>query len=185
MSFTTLESVKLFLSKEELTPLQENQVAGLITMVDEVICNYCGWPMLAADYEGEEYDGNGTTELDLGRYPLNSVTQVLLADEDVTADIKVSRKDGIILFADNATVFTSGRLNVEVDFNAGYAEGSIPKDLEYAANYLVVINLNQIEDGTIGLKSDKLEDVTTEFNYADLPKLVTRVLDRYRLVRIV
>ena len=180
MSLTTVDNVMAFMSKESFTPLQTLTVQQLIPLVDEIIVNYCGWNLLAKTYEGEQYNGNGSAELDLLAAPVTTVTKVLVDGTDVIADIKVGKKEGVLLLTTGS--FTVGRLNVEVDFTAGYDETTSPGDLQYAANYLVVINMTQAEDGTFGVKSDKLKDSTTEFNTNDLPPLVTRVLNRYRRI---
>ena len=178
MSFTTVDDVKLFLNKESLTPFETAQVERLIPHVDAVINNYCGWNLLASDYENY-YNGDGTATLDLKVYPLNTLTSVTLDDEDITSDVTYISKDGVLTYG---SVFTSGTNNVKVVFNAGFV--TVPQDLQYAADYLVVVNFNRITQENIGISRGKFNNVEVDFNPDDLPKLVTRVLDRYRHVSI-
>lgn len=182
MSFTDKDRVMLFLSKEALTPLQDAQADMLIEMVDGVIENYCGWKILASDYVGLEFDGNGLAELDLQVYPINTVTTVLLDGTDITTDVKVNKPGGTLIYTGNT--FTTGRLNVSVDFNAGFTPDKIPTDLTYVATFLVVHNMNRIALKMVGVKSGKHEDTSIEFDTTDLPKTVTNTLDRYRLLRV-
>lgn len=178
MSFTTVSDVKLFLNKETLTPFETAQVERLIPHVDGIITNYCGWNLQAEDYVNQ-YNGDGTNILDLKVYPLNTLTKVLLDDEDITTDVAYNAKDGVLTY-DNT--FTSGTNNVEVTFNAGFV--TIPQDLQYAADYLVVVNFNRITQENIGISKGKFNNVEVEYNPDDLPKLVTRVLDRYRHISV-
>ena len=143
MSFTTVESVRLFMSRDTFTVEEIAQIEALITQIDDVIENYCGWKMLARDYVNERYDGTGISELDLKVYPINSLTKVVVDGTDVTSQIELIENDGLLIYTDRTTVFTAGRYNVKVDCNAGYNEVNTPPAITYAANYLIAINFNR------------------------------------------
>lgn len=191
MSFTTVDGVKAFLNKATLTVDQTALVQMLIGLVDGVICSYCGWTMLAKDYPAKKYDGNGQSEMDLGVYPINALTQVLVYDDltyatftDQTDNVVHVDEEGILIFKDSGTTFTSGRLNVAVTFNAGFNDTNMPSELTYAANYLVALEFNRIDAESIGVASEKFNQVEVEYQGTDIPQLVKRVLDRYRAVHI-
>ena len=180
MSFTTVEAAILFCNQDidALSDMQQAQVSAMILYIDGVICNYCGWNLLATDYVNKRFDGDGSTSIDLRVNPINSVLQVRerasdLTFTDYTSQIEIFPEDGVIQLLPTAGVsFTAGIKNEFVSFNAGFTEGSIPYDLQYAANYLV------------GVKAQKNTAIDIDFNSIELPLLVQRVLDRYRLVSI-
>ena len=184
MSFTTVDSVKVFLGKETLTAMEYSQIEMLIGLIDGVISNYCGWNVLAADYTDELLDGNGGSSLDLKVYPVASVAKILVNAIDVTAAVTVNKKEGTLLYPNSSGTFTAGTQNISVTFRGGYEDVSIPADLTYAANYLVTISFNRIDAGNIGVKNEGFNNITVEYDNEDIPKLVKRVLDRYRRVSI-
>lgn len=184
MACTTVEKVKLFLNRTELTLLETAQVEMLIDLVDGVITSYCGWNLLAADYTDRVFTGNGTSSADLKVYPINSVTSVTQNGEDITSQVSVSVEDGYLYFpSDAGTVFTSGS-TLKVTFNGGLTDDMIPNDLVYAATYLVVINMKRIAQDTIGIAEGKFNTIEVKYDSTDIPVLVKRVLDRYRQVSI-
>lgn len=194
MSFATVAAVKTYLNKDVLTEAQTATVNALIPLIDGVVQNYCGWNMLAKDYTAKKFNGNGDTELDLGVYPVNSFTQVRIYDDltytsftDYTTEIVAAEDEGILLFKDGSTVFTSGRRNVSVTFNAGFTETMLAgdnNDLRYAASYLVALEFTKIDKETIGVEEQKFNNLEEKFDGNDLPVLVKRVLDRYRKILV-
>jgi hypothetical protein len=191
MSFTTVAAVTTFLNKETLTAFETNIVSMLIPFVDGVINNYCGTNLLSTDYVEKRFDGTGGDTLDLGVYPINTVTSVKFREDattftDVTTSCYFENNDGLLRLDEYAdvTTFTSGTRNVFVTFNAGYVDGSVPSDLSYAASYLVAINFKRIANEYLGIEEGKFSEVDFKFDPLELPLLVKRVLDRYRVVAI-
>lgn len=189
MAFTTVDTVKLYLNKTNLT-LQESQIVDmLISMVDGQIESYCGWEMLAKDYTNVTVDGNGESELDLGVLPINTVTLVKIDDgagtvTTVTSEVKLKADEGIIYLPDTATLtsFTSGTRNVTLTYNAGYS--TIPSELVFAATQLVVIQFNRIIQENIGVVEEENPKVKVKYDKTDIPESVQRILNRYRKVYI-
>lgn len=186
MSFTNLDTVTLYLNREELTLLESQQVEMLIKQVDGIISNYCGWDMLASE-RVKRLNGNGTADLDLGAYPLNSLTHVKYNDGtgwvDVTTDCDLIASEGIIsLFSDSAsiTTFPAGTRNVEVSANLGYSAEAMPWELTYAASMLVITLFNRITTENIGVNKERFEQDEVEYSSVDIPPGVAKVLDRYR-----
>lgn len=186
MSFTTPAKVKLMLGKDTLSAMETAQIEMLISLIDGVINSYCGWTLLATDYTAKAYDGRGTDTLDLGVYPINSVTTVydVTQDLDITTAVTPNNTEGTLKYPLSSGTFSTGSENIQVTMNAGFADDAIPNELVYAANYLVVINFNRIKEGTIGVASEKFNDIAATYDSEDIPKLVKRVLDRYRKVAI-
>lgn len=190
MHFTTVDQVQAFLNREELTPSQASTVQMLIGLVDGVICNYCGWQMLATAYTAKRFNGTGLSELDLRVYPLNEVTKVLLDGVEITDTVELISDEGLLALTDGST-FSEGTRNVVVDFNGGFDPENIPSELaqpwaslQYAATYLVAINFTRIDAENIGVASEKFNQVEVKYDPTDIPVLVKRVLDRFRRVSI-
>jgi len=180
MSFTTLENVRMFLSKPSLDPDTELPLIELlIRCVGGVIENYCGWPILAKSYI-RKYSGDGTKLLDLGVHPLNVVTSCMIGEEERIGDVTVSYEDGELYM--DSTSFTSGTRNITVTFNAGYINP--PQDLVYAATWMVCHNYRLVDEESIGVKSESFQKLQVDFDPGELPPFVQRVLDRYKKVKV-
>jgi hypothetical protein len=117
---------------------------------------------------------------------------VLIDGTDMTTSVDILASEGILLLtADAGQSFTTGRLNVSIDYNAGFDPANIPTELaldwaaiQYAANYLVTINFNRIDGENIGVATEKFNQVEVKYDPTDIPVLVKRVLDRFRLISI-
>jgi hypothetical protein len=192
MSYTTKEDVALFLNRDidELSVMELAQIELLLPYADGLINNYTGWNMLSTDYVDKRYDGNGTNTLDLRLNPVNTVTQIRIRETDgtftdVTAGVEIL-EGGVIQFLPYATtsvvLFTAGVKNIFVTFNAGYVV--IPNELAYAANYLVALHYNKVIDENIGSDDEKFEGVTFKNTDMVLPKPVSHLLDRFRLISV-
>lgn len=195
MSFTDLDTVMLFLTKDSLNPKEELQVGMLITQIDGLIENYCGWDMLAKSYTNVKFNGTGEAQLDLKVYPINSLTKVEVSDGsttyDVTSTVESIADSGILYFPSGATSditnFIAGTQNITLSFNAGfgYNGAAIPNALQMAATELVVIYFNRIVLENIGVKRERFEQDEVEYDKTDIPSGVARRLDRYRRFIIV
>lgn len=186
MSLTTEDSVKFFLSKETLTTFQSDLVQVLIDLIDGVICSYCGWNLLETSYVSKLYDGNGLSELDLKVYPVTQLLSVydVGSDSDITSTVNLDSENGSIYYASGGTKFTAGLKNIKVSFTAGYTELTAPAALVYAANYLVAVNFNRLQSESLGVAEQKFNQIEVKYTADDLPPLVTRMLDRYRVISI-
>ncbi len=193
MSFTTVDNVKMFLNAEDLSVFETATINMLIPMVDGVIKNYCGWNLLETDYEDKLFDGTGGSTLDLRVYPINSVDAIYEIDTDgnetdvlpeLVAEYDV--EDSYIRFkiGSDYTSFTAGTKNYKITFNAGFSTINMPSELSYAASYLVAINYNKFTNDMIGVAEAKFKDIDMKLDSVELPVLVKRVLDRYRIISI-
>jgi hypothetical protein len=193
MSFTTVDNVKMFLNTEELSVFETGIINMLIPMVDGVIKNYCGWNLLETDYTDKLFDGTGTGTLDLRVYPINSIDSLIEistdgVETDVTDELVTSydSEDSYLRFKSGSdiTSFTAGTKNYKATFNAGFTTLNMPSELTYAASYLVTINYNKITNDMIGVSEGKFNEISAKFDSVELPVLVKRVLDRYRIISI-
>lgn len=193
MSFTTVDNVRMFLNTDSLSVFETGIINMLIPMVDGVIKNYCGWNLLETDYTEKLFDGTGTGTLDLRVYPINSITSVIEIDTDGVETELIAElvteydiEDSYIRFKTGSdyTSFTAGTKNYKITFNAGFTTLIMPSELVYAASYLVTINYNKITNDMIGVSEGKFNEITAKFDTVELPVLVKRVLDRYRIISI-
>jgi hypothetical protein len=182
MTFTTPEKVALFLNRVSLTPFETEQINFLIESIDGVVKNYCGWEILAKDYTAV-LDGPGETTLRLWTYPINSVSLLEVGGTDLTPFAEISRDDGELYFPSTTGFsFTAGTRNIRIQYNAGYQTS--PPDLTHAATYLVVLMFNRAILENVGVTLERGIDVHVEYDPTELPVLVRRVLDRYRVVKV-
>jgi hypothetical protein len=184
MSFTTIDKVTNFLNRNTsgLGVDETNILNMLILNIDGVIRNYCGWAVLAQDYD-KLFDGNGSEVLDLKVYPINTLTKLEIDDVDYTSEVTLNVEDGELYFLTTAgQKFTAGYRNVHAEFNAGLVE--VPSDLEFAASWLVVTYFNRIDLENIGVLKERFNDTEVEYDTTDLPVLVKHTLDRYRKIGI-
>ena len=181
MAFTTTAKVQLLLNKTTLSANETALVNALIPMVDGVIKNYCGWEILAKDYVAKKYSGNGTSTLDLRVFPINSLTSLLVGTTNQTTAVSINAEDGELYFA-AGTTFTEGTLNITATFNAGYTV--TPDDLNYAATWLVIENFKRVTEETIGIESQKFNDIEVKYTSTDIPVMVKHTLDKYRYIGV-
>lgn len=190
MSFTTVDKCAIFLNKETLTTMEEDVIGMMIPMMDGVINNYCGTNLLATDYTDRKYSGSGSDILDTKLYPINSITSVKIREDvstftDVTTSVYTM--EDTYLYLDqygDTTSFPAGTHNIYVTFNAGFAEDAMPGELSYAASYLTTLNANKILREMAGIQEGDFRQLNFKTDSIELPVLVKRVLDRYRVVTV-
>lgn len=190
MSFTTVTKCTTFLNKETLSSMEEDVIGMMIPMMDGVINNYCGTNLLATDYTDRRYSGSGSDTLDTKLYPINSITSVRIREDistftDVTTSVYTM--DDTYLYLDqygDTTSFPAGTHNIYVTFNAGFQEDNMPGELAYAACYLVTTNANKVLREMTGIQEGDFSQITFKMDSIELPVLVKRVLDRYRVVTV-
>ena len=191
MSFTTIDEVAFYVNtpKDLLSIENTAQISAMILYVDGLINNYCGWDMLAVDYEDKRYSGNGSSELDLRIFPINELLQCRVRGTDgvftdITADLEIL-EGGVLSFLPTASTMTSfpaGKSNIYVSFNAGYVD--VPSELAYIATHLVSLNYNRTSQETFDMKTEGFEQKTTTYSEIEIPYLMRRALDRYRLLSV-
>lgn len=190
MSFTTVTKCTTFLNKETLSSMEADVIGMMIPMMDGVINNYCGTNLLATDYTDRRYSGSGSDTLDTKLYPINSITSVRIREDistftDVTTSVYTM--DDTYLYLDqygDTTSFPAGTHNIYVTFNAGFQEDNMPGELAYAACYLVTTNANKVLREMTGIQEGDFSQIKFKMDSIELPVLVKRVLDRYRVVTV-
>lgn len=140
----------------------DDRIAAMIPQVQDIVEQEIGAKLDRADYT-ELFDGQGLQDLIVRRLPINSITSVKLSADTTTpvtldADTYVHDGDRTISRTPRDTgarsgvdewgrpistlrnpypVFTYGRQNVEVVYNAGYDTADVPQGLKRAAFWLL------------------------------------------------
>lgn len=139
--------------------------------------------LLARDYT-EDYDGQALNELVLNEYPVNSITSIYIdADRDFTSDTELTDDyyiyyDDIGVVVRTNGVFTKGRKNVRITYNAGLT--TIPEDLKQSAAEMVLWLLKRETSNQIGVKSNTSPDGVNTAMELSMPLSVRTVWDLYR-----
>jgi uncharacterized phiE125 gp8 family phage protein len=135
---TTLNNLKLFLGINTANTDDDTLLTNLISMVSADIENECQRTFLATNHT-EYYKGDGTSQLLVKQYPVNSVTsiyddtdRVWGSDTQIDAtEISISdRIGGLIILEDDIFSESDDVENIKITYNAGYS--TIPSDLEQA-----------------------------------------------------
>lgn len=111
----------------------------------------------------ELYDGTGDRFLILDNVPLVSVD---LVTDDIDRELLeyYSELDSDIVMADKGSgeiefpdqLFTAGARNWYIEYQAGYADADMPKELKYVAIELAVKQFQDIRDARIGIATKNI-----------------------------
>lgn len=197
-ALTTLTAVKDQLRLRD--DAQDLFLMRNINAVSDVIARYCGRHFERADYV-ERYRGHSRQRLMLNQYPVLAVTGVRVDGSDLSPEEYVVLADEGVLYHETGWPWsghfaglvgepTAPRLNIEVEYTAGYV---LPKDEDPEANPPVVRTLPyDLEDACISLVAVRYEmrgsehmrretigPLTSEF-LDGAPARIRDVLDHYR-----
>lgn len=178
---TTLAAVKQQFEIKNST--DDDLLERLISAASAFIGDYTGRGSMISAAATEYYDGTGSAVLMLRRYPITAVAALKINGSSVAA-AQPYPKEGF--FFDQQSVMLRGYLfqrglqNIEVSYTAGYAQDSIPADLQQACIDLVGFkykNRQHIDETTKGLAG-----TTTSYIQDELPKNLRLMLDNFRRV---
>lgn len=178
---TTLANVKEYIDIKSEDTAFDSLIERLIEASTTQIESYCGRVFQIQDYS-ESCDGNASDILFLNHTPIVSVGSLSIDDEDIDATEFKVYDDYVRLVA---RLFTPGKLNVSVEYSAGYFDPqteSPPSDLEDACIQLVAFKFNL--RAADGLAQSRVNEIT--YSYVDLaiPLSVAVILDKYRRLRV-
>jgi hypothetical protein len=167
-------------------------IGTLITQASAFIATFTDRSFTGAVARTEIRNGPGGTELFLAEGPVTAITFTSSSDTGLAIDnrpIPAQPADGQpgYFLVDNGLlclsgyVFTRGKRNVRVKYQAGYA--SIPKDIEQACIELVVAAYKRVpRDPGVETLTEPKSGVVHRFSVNDLPAYAQRVIDQYRKV---
>lgn len=138
----------------------DTQLTEWIAAMSEFIDNYVGYPVFTETPSTRLYDGNGKTELLIGA--VNTITEVTVDDVVFTpiqapynSDTKTS-----LIYRDNC--FPVDYANVSVT-GIHCLRTTLPNDLKLACAILVAGIVNQSNNQTEGVKSEKIGDYSVTY----------------------
>ena len=177
----TLAEVKAVLKPN--TDDDNDLITTLITRKQKAAEGFVGYPFDKADYTEEKYDGDNKHYLYVRKLPINSVTELKIvsfdgqSSEEITSSYyKIYSEEGMIY---SLHELTKGIKNIELTYNAGYADDGAPEDLKDAIIQLVCAEyiFTQIMVEEI-ISSKSLE------KKRELEKDAYIILSRYKIVKI-
>lgn len=182
MAITTLSNVKTYMRISVST--FDTNLTALVSQVDKLIKTYLGRNIEAQTGIVEYHDGDGTDEIHLNEWPSITITSV---HDDVernfnsdtliaSTDYFVDDPSGILILFNEESHFQSGKQNVKVVYNAGYA--TVPVDLVLAANKLVAHFFNK--QGADGHIQETIGSYSTSYDKKTIPDDVREILNSYR-----
>lgn len=177
MSLCTSANVKLWLSINDTN--HDTIIAALILSVDSFVNMYCNRTIEAASYT-HYFDGNGSKEMFLPEYPINSITSIHDDTERAFGAAALIASTDYVFYKESGRVvlfqggyFTEGFQNIKVVYNAGYS--SVPAAIEQAAKEIVAY---MFKIGKTKMRTVSVEEEVQQF--LDENDHVRRILDSYR-----
>ncbi len=167
----------------------EAELAQLISAASRLICQYTGRSTFAVQAYADTYDGAGKNWMLLRQWPVVSVTSIALTEWGQTTTITDPTKfqleqpipaggnQRLTLTSTPYAVFPRGRGNVQITYQAGYAE--IPYDLIQACVEIAgeaFTRRNRIGQNSVTMKDQS----TVSFSQRDMPASVATMLQSYR-----
>jgi uncharacterized phiE125 gp8 family phage protein len=188
VALVALADAKAFL---KISASTEDVIVGdIVNAVSGTINRYCGRVFLSAEYT-EFYDGTGTRELILRKFPVTSVTSLNddvnrqwtdATAKDVNSDVILDGGAGILSLWNNGGRFARGRQNVKIVYTAGYALAAIPYDVQMSCKLLASQHYRQsYAQWRRGVQSEQQGNVNTTYSNDAIPKDIAMMLDPYRV----
>ena len=202
-NFASTALVKEFLGITAST--DDTLIGNILDRTTRMIQQYCGRDLMEATYTDEPYLGDGVSmDLILRQYPLTSITSIteildLLSGSTLVLTVNLhykilhsglSENPGIVRRLDG--YWTKARVdNFLVTYVAGFASGSIPKDLVQAeidwCSYIyknrdmrVGVSSYRIGSYSVNYKDDANAGDGSGLNLGLPPSEVRMVLDNYK-----
>jgi len=169
---TTLATVKAALGL--VGSEQDALITSLISQVSQSIESFCNRSFALAA-RSEYRHGTGSTTLLLRDYPAASIQAVVINGTPLPTSAWALVDRCVVLYGYR---FTPGRLNVRIDYLAGYLQ--IPADIELSCIETVILCLKRLSHLDVASKS--LAGETVSYITADLPPSARQRLNNYRAV---
>ncbi len=178
-----LTDIRAFLDIPSGQTGKDTLLEALLDTYNKIIEDYLGVPMINTAYTAEKYDGDGTDILYLERYPIISVTTLIVDDVTITSAyyFLYSNMGKIKL---DGSIFTKDYQNISITYSAGHgaARSNIPKPLKNAL-------LSWVSRVFKGENVDFSQKFGSSFivnaNYQAMPWDIRQMLDPYKVRRYV
>lgn len=186
VALVSLADLKEYVKVSGLT--QDSILSAILNAVSQAINTYLGRVIISAT-KTEYYDGDGTDELMLARFPITSVTSLhddplrVFGDDtaiDVSADVMIEGDIGALRLWNNEGAFLRGRGNVKVVYVSGYTLANVPADLRLAClRWCATVN-QRYTHKRHDIQTQTTRDLTTTFLNRDMPEDVRQLLDPHK-----
>lgn len=135
----TVQEVLDYIKSQDRNPSTNPNASlleSLINRASDFVETYTGGPVINKTIT-VDLDGDGSDEIALPYYPVQSISSILVDGVDMTANADFY-PEGFLFFKDGNT-FNPGRKNVHVVYSAGHGAGmdEIPQDIKQAALLIV------------------------------------------------
>jgi hypothetical protein len=180
-----LADVKAYIGIAPTATADDALLASLITGASQYwLTRTCRGSLSSIQNYTERYDGTGRDELLLNYFPVTAVLSLQINGNPISQSTDYFQS-GWVLNAQGTGVvllgsrwFWRGRLNILVNYQAGYSE--VPLDVEEAVRKQVAVNYKRksvTDEASIALPQG---GGTTSFRSWSIPPEVEDVIERYR-----
>lgn len=187
VALISLADAKAFL---KITAASDDGIIGdLVNECSSWVAGFIGRPLIQATYT-EYYDGLGTSELMLRRFPVVSITSINRDDGrqflsgtaiDVGANIMVDLASGIVRLWNNETAFYRGHGNIKVVYVAGWTLAQVPYAIQLAVRKLVLLMYHEAYvNQRVGVASESQDGRVITYLDEGMLKDVEHMLKPYR-----
>lgn len=203
-SLTNIDAAKL---NPVLLAANEDLVRFLINAASDVIEEACNRKFYYEEIKSEEHQGSGHLYLQLNRYPIVSVIEVLIDDSEVT-DYTILSKPGLLrrseswplscgIFQDLTNDYdpASADYNIEVTYIGGYVtpnqadeDKELTRNLPYALEQACIEQVLFMLNNSPGIKSESIGNykyqVSDAVEKGKIPPSVMALIAPYRQVSV-
>lgn len=128
----------------------------------------------------EYYDGDGSIEIVLNKYPVTAITEIKVDDIALDAsDYALYASTGIIKLK-NGGAFYSGIQNVYVKYKSGYTALNIPEELKMAICQVVARKHDEADKAGETFSSEAFLGGSLVIKDSDLTDFAKDVINHYR-----
>jgi hypothetical protein len=189
VALIALADAKAFL---KVTGAGDDGIIGdIINEVSTWVSNIIGRPLLQASYV-EYYDGDGSRDLLLRRFPVVSVsnlnrdylrTWTSATDIDVTNNVQIDLSAGILRLWNNEDAFWKGHGNIRVTYVAGYTLAQIPYAIKLACSKLISFMYHEAYvNQRVGVASESQDQRVITYLNEPIMKDVLHMLKPYQSI---
>ncbi|MHB1334517.1 MAG: head-tail connector protein [Candidatus Humimicrobiaceae bacterium] len=162
---------------------KDTLLESLLDTYNKIIEDYLGVTMINTTYTAEKYDGDGTDVLYLDRYPIVSVTTLIVDEVTITsADYLLYASGGKIRLT--GSIFTKDYQNISITYSAGHgaARVNMPKPLK---NALLTWVARIFKGENVDFSQKFGSSFIVNANYQAMPWDIKQMLDPYKVRRYV
>lgn len=157
-------------------------ISGMVKVIDKLVKNHCGRCFNKETGSIEYLDGDGTSILWLGDYPVANLVLHIDYDLDGVFDSDdLISSDDYEVYPEVGKVhlvagFPAGYRNVKATYDKGFDDADMPEDLKFVCKTEVKLLYKRWKEDSRGLKSYSVAGITKRFD-PDLSSLSIMILN--------